>query len=74
MRAALDALRDELGEVRPDLGELVILGANAKLAQLRAERTNLVERRRELADRIRRHDLPVDMAATDEVRRTGWAR
>jgi hypothetical protein len=71
----LDELRDELGEGRPDLSELVILGANAKLAQLRAERTNLAERRRELADRVRRGDLPlVDVEAADEVRRSGWAR
>ncbi|MDA0138037.1 hypothetical protein [Solirubrobacter deserti] len=75
MRAALDELRDELGDHRPDLGELVILGANAKLAQLRAERENLVERRRELADRIRRGTLPpLDPEAADEVRRSGWAR
>ena len=71
----MDELRDELGEGRPDLSELVILGANAKLAQLRAERTNLAERRRELADRVRRGDLPlVDVEAADEVRRSGWAR
>ena len=71
----MDELRDELGEGRPDLSELVILGANAKLAQLRAERTNQAERRRELADRVRRGDLPlVDVEAADEVRRSGWAR
>lgn len=74
VRAALDELRGELGERRPDLGELVILGANAKLAQLRAERTDVATRRRALADRIRRGDLPVDVEAADEVRRSGWAR
>jgi hypothetical protein len=57
-----------------ELGELVILGANEKLAQLRAERAGLAERRRELADRIRRGDVPVDRAAAEEVRRAGWAR
>lgn len=74
VRAALDELRDELGERRPDLGELVILGANAKLAQVRAERNDVATRRRALADRIRRRDVPLDVDAADEVRRSGWAR
>ncbi len=74
MREALDALRGELGHQRVELGELVILGANAKLEQLRSERANVSERRRELADRIRRRDLGVDAGAADEVRRAGWAR
>jgi hypothetical protein len=74
VRAALDELRSELGESRPDLGELVVLGANAKLAQLRADRANVSARRRELADRVRRRDLPADVEAADEVRRSGWAR
>ncbi len=72
MRAALDELRGELGDSRVDLGELVILGAQAKLATVRAE--SGAERRRALAQRIRRHDLPADIAAADEVRRSGWAR
>src|SRR3954462_11515716 len=74
VRAALDELRGELGQSRVELGELVILGANAKLAQLRAQRADVAERRRELADRIRRADLELDVAAADEVRRSGWAR
>jgi hypothetical protein len=74
VRAALDALRGELGERRPDLGELLILGANAKLAQLRADRADVVQRRRELAERVRRREGPLDVAAADEVRRSGWAR
>jgi hypothetical protein len=52
----------------------VILGANAKLAQLRAERTDINARRKELADRIRQGDLQLDIAAADEARRSGWAR
>jgi hypothetical protein len=52
----------------------VILGAQAKLAQLRAERDGTTDRRARLADRIRRRDLPVDPAAADEVRHRGWAR
>jgi hypothetical protein len=74
VRAALDELRGELGDRRPDLGELVILGANAKLAQLRANRANITARRSELADRIRRRDLDLDVEAADEARRSGWAR
>ena len=67
-------MRDELGQNRVELGELVILGANAKLAQLRAERANVTARRKELADRIRHGSYEADLAAADEVRRSGWAR
>lgn len=74
VRAALDALRSELGGAKIELGELVILGANQKLALLRAHREDTAARRRQLADRIRRRDVPVDRAAADEVRRSGWAR
>ena len=74
MREALDELRGELGHQRVELGELVILGANAKLAQLREERANVSERRKDLADRIRRRSLPLDVEAADEARRSGWAR
>ena len=74
MREALDELRGELGHQRVELGELVILGANAKLAQLREERANVTERRKDLAERIRRRSLPLDVKAADEARRSGWAR
>ena len=37
VKAALDELRDQLGDTRIDLPELVILGAHQKVAQLRAE-------------------------------------
>jgi hypothetical protein len=74
VRAALDELRGELGDGRVELGELVILGAHQKAAQLRAEREGTAARRRQLADRIRRRDIPADRAAADEVRRAGWAR
>jgi hypothetical protein len=56
---------------RIEFGELVILGAQQKVAQLRAERD---DKRRQPAARIRRRDVPVDRAAADEVRRAGWAR
>jgi hypothetical protein len=74
VRAALDELRGELGHQRVELGELVILGANAKLEQLRAERTGVAERRRALAEQIRRRALPLDVEAADAARRSGWAR
>jgi hypothetical protein len=73
VQAALDALRDELGGERIEFGELVILGAHQKVAQLRAERDDAAHRRGRLAERIRRRGVPVDVAAADEVRRTGWA-
>lgn len=74
VRAALDELRQELGDDRLELGELVILGAQEKVARLRAERDGTAGRRQRLADRIRRGELPVDRSAADEVRRAGWAR
>jgi hypothetical protein len=74
VQAALDELRGELGEARLELGELVILGAHQKTAQLRAQRDDVDARRRRLADRIRRRDVAADRAAADEVRRRGWAR
>jgi hypothetical protein len=74
VEAALDELRGELGADGIELGELVILGAQEKVAQLRGARDDTAARRGELADRIRRRDIPVDAGAADEVRRTGWAR
>ena len=74
VRAALDELRGELGDERVELGELVILGAHQKVAQLRAQRSATADRRKRLADRVRRREMPVDRAAADEVRRAGWAR
>lgn len=75
VQAALDELRGELGDAtRIELGELVILGANQKVAQLRAARADTTARRRRLAERVRRRDVPVDRAAADAVRRTGWDR
>lgn len=75
VQEALDELRQELGDsARIELGELVILGARQKVSQLRATRDDTTVRRRQLADRIRRRDIPVEPAAADEVRRAGWAR
>ncbi len=75
MQAALDELRRELGTDRVELGELVVLGAEAKVASLRAARDHNAALLRDLADRIReRRDLGVDRAAADEVRAKGWVR
>jgi hypothetical protein len=74
VQAALDQLREELGTDRIELGELVVLGAGAKLASLRAARKDDAEKRRRLADRVRTRQLRSDVAAADEVRTTGWAR
>jgi hypothetical protein len=75
VQEALDELRQELGDAaRIELSELVILGARQKVSQLRATRNDTTSRRRQLAERIRRRDIPVDRAAADEVRRAGWAR
>ena len=74
VQAALDELRRELGTDRIELGELVVLGVDAKLAALRAERDDAVALRRRLGDRVRTAAAGADLAAAQEVRRTGWAR
>ena len=74
VQAALDELRDELGNDRVQLGELVVLGAEAKLMRLRSQRENQALVRRRLAERIRTGELTVDLDAAEEVRRTGFSR
>jgi hypothetical protein len=74
VQAALDELRAVLGDERVEMGELVILGAQEKLARVRADQEDASALRRALADRVRRRDIPADRAAADEVRRAGWAR
>jgi hypothetical protein len=74
VQAALDELRQELGDDRLDLGELVILGAHEKLHQLRSSDARTAALRRSLANRILHGDVRVDLEAGEEVRRTGWAR
>jgi hypothetical protein len=74
VEAALDELRRELGTDRVEFGELVILGAAAKLTSIRAERDSGARLRQRLANRIRSRSLPVDVHAGELARRTGWAR
>jgi hypothetical protein len=74
VQAALDELRRELGTDRVEMGELVVLGAEAKVAALRAERARQDAAARSLAEMIRSRDVLVDQAAADEARATGWTR
>lgn len=74
VKEALDELRGELGSERLQLGELVILGAREKLAQVRGQREAVAKRRRRLAERVRLRELPVDPVAAERVRRSGWTR
>lgn len=74
VRAVLDELRHELAGERVDLGELVIIGARQKLAELRTERGRHAALRRQLAQRVRERRIEVDPAAAEEVRQGGWAR
>jgi hypothetical protein len=74
VEAALDELRRELGGERVDLGELVILGAAAKLEALRDERGGGEALRRSLAARVRARRPLVDRRLADEEPREGGAR
>jgi hypothetical protein len=74
VQAALDELRRELGTDRIELGELVVLGADAKLAALRAQREDTAALRSRLASRVRARSVGVDVDAADEVRAGGWVR
>jgi hypothetical protein len=74
VQAALDELREALGDDRVEMGELVVLGAREKLARVRAERDDTATLRRRLADRIRSRDIAAARAPAEEVRGTGWAR
>jgi hypothetical protein len=74
VEAALDELRHELGTDRIELGELVILGAQLKLQNLRATRAHEADRRAKLADRVRARRVGADLDAANAVRASGWAR
>lgn len=74
MQAALDELRLELGTDRIELGELVVLGADVKLRQLRTTRGQQDQRRQRLAARVRERRIGADPAAAELVRTSGWAR
>ncbi len=74
VRSALDELRAANGEERIDFGELVTLGARAKLARLRDARAEAVAAREWLAAGIVARSLPeVDPDAAVEVKTAGLA-
>lgn len=70
LRAALDPLREELNGERLDLLELVVIGAEAKLADLRADDDHKRALREDLVRRIRSGELDVDPALADEAKRS----
>lgn len=71
--AALDELR-RLSSERIDLGDLVVLGAEHRAAELRAADQALQDRRAGLLERIRTGDVGTDLDAAERVRREGWVR
>jgi hypothetical protein len=74
VQAALDELRQEVGEDGIELGELVVLGAGMKLDAIRSGRDGYLARRRSLAERVRSRAVVADVAAANQVRASGWAR
>jgi hypothetical protein len=74
VKEALDELRAELGSDKVPMGEIVILGAREKVRALRAERDDVLAKRRRLTDRIRAREPLGDPVLAEEVRRHGWAR
>jgi hypothetical protein len=72
VRTVLDRLREESGEVKLDWGELVMLGAEEKMKLIRAEKEKVSSIRRQAADEIRQGAGAGDIAAADEVKRSGW--
>jgi hypothetical protein len=71
VKEALDALRAELNGERPDLAELLVVGAQTKLERLRAVDQRRRALREDLAKRIRSGDLDLDPALADEAKRAG---
>jgi hypothetical protein len=74
VQAALDKLRARLREGEGiDFGELVTLGAQAKLRRLSTEDAAAAAARRDLADMVREGSLrySVDVEAADEVKHLG---
>jgi len=68
---ALEELRAALGRGRIDFGELTVLGARAKLDQLRGDGPAVQAARARLALEIRDGADEVDIGAADEVKRLG---
>ena len=73
VKEALDPLRAELRGERLDLSELVIMGAEAKLARIRMAEERDEKALGRLAEKIRRRELDVDPELADEAKRS-WVR
>jgi len=71
VKQALDPLRTELSAERLDLAELVALGAETKLAQIRTEQDDRAAGRKRLADMIRNGEMNLDPDLADEAKRAG---
>jgi hypothetical protein len=72
VREALDELRNVLGRrSRIDFAELTILGARAKLRELRAESPEVKAARERLLQEVREGTIELDIAAADEVKYLG---
>lgn len=69
VKAALDPLRAELNGESLDLAELVVIGAETKLARVRAEQDDRAAARKWLADRLRNRELHLDPELADEAKR-----
>jgi hypothetical protein len=71
VREVLDELRAALGRQRIDFAELTVLGAQAKLRELRRESPEVEAARARLLQEIRAPQFEPDIAAADEVKRLG---
>jgi len=71
VRVALDDLRRALGRRRIDFAELTVLGAQAKLRELRAEGPATLAARERLVREVRGGSDDVDVVAADEVKHLG---
>lgn len=71
VKQALDELRAELDGRRPNLAELVVVGAEAELTRLRTEDRRGRALREDLAKRIRTGELELDPALAIEAKRAG---
>ncbi len=72
LKAVLDRLRDQSGESRLNWGELVALGAEEKMRRMQSDRERASAIRKAAADEIRNGTADADVAAADEVKRSGW--
>jgi hypothetical protein len=68
---ALEQLRAALGRDRIDFGELTVLGARAKLRELRRESPAVLAARAWLAQEVREGVAEPDVAAADAVKHLG---